>query len=101
MLRHSQHRSHGGDRAADVRERFGVRRRMRRRLFFLVSTLCVAFVAVACGRASQKDIDAALGITPTVTLSAGQMSTGTAGAQAAQTAQVAEAGGPGAGGSPA
>jgi mono/diheme cytochrome c family protein len=76
---------------------------MRKRLSFLVVTLAVAVIAVACGRASKEDINAALGITPTVTLSAEQIATGTASAAAAQetrSAAIAMAGSPGAGGSP-
>src|SRR5215217_1896128 len=57
---------------------------MRTRLTFLVATLGIAVVAVACGRASQADIDSALGITPTATLSADQIATGTANAALAQ-----------------
>src|SRR5829696_2800462 len=53
---------------------------MRTRLTFLVATLGIAVIAVACGRASQADIDSALGITPTATLSADQIATGTANA---------------------
>lgn len=76
---------------------------MRKRLSFLVVTLAVAVIAVACGRASQEDINAALGITPTATLSAEQIATGTAAAvavQQTQSAVIAMAGSPGAGGSP-
>jgi mono/diheme cytochrome c family protein len=57
---------------------------MRTRLFFLVAIMGVAVVAVACGRASQADIDSALGITPTATFSAEQIATGTANAALAQ-----------------
>ena len=56
---------------------------MRTRLTFLVATFAIAVVAVACGRASQKEIESALGITPTATLSAEQIATGTAGASLA------------------
>ena len=57
---------------------------MRTRLTFLVATLGIALIAVACGRASRADIDSALGITPTATLSAEQIATGTASAALAQ-----------------
>lgn len=73
---------------------------MRRRLSFLVATFAVAVIAVACGRASQKDIDAALGITPSPTLSVAQIATGTASAASAQqtrTAALAAIGSPGSG----
>lgn len=76
---------------------------MRKRLSFLLVTLAVAVVAVACGRASQKSIDSALHITPTATLSVAQIATGTAdAANAAQTRTAARAvlSSPGAGGSP-
>jgi mono/diheme cytochrome c family protein len=66
---------------------------MRTRLTFLIATLGIAVVAVACGRASQADIDSALGITPTATLSAEQIASATAGAgtaQAAGTGDVAQ-----------
>lgn len=76
---------------------------MRKRLSLLLVTLAVAVVAVACGRASKQDIDAALGITPSATLSVAQVATGTANAaNAAQTRTAARAAlsSPGAGGSP-
>lgn len=76
---------------------------MRRRLAFLVMTIAIAVVAVACGRASQNQIDAALGITPTVTLSAADMATGTSQAVitlATRQAAIASLASPGSGGSP-
>src|SRR5688572_5165364 len=57
---------------------------MRTRLFFLLATFGIAVVAVACGRASQSEIESALGITPTATFSAEQIATGTANAALAQ-----------------
>jgi mono/diheme cytochrome c family protein len=51
---------------------------MRTRAKFLIMLVAVALAAAACGRASQSDIDAALHITPTATLSAGAIMTGTA-----------------------
>ncbi len=56
---------------------------MRTRLAFLLMTGAIAVIAVACGRASPRDIDMALGITPTPTLSADEMVTSTAVAIAA------------------
>lgn len=73
---------------------------MRTRLSFLIVTIAVAFVAVACGRASQSDIDSALGITPTATLSAEMMATGTAQAAVAEQTRTAAFAAAEAGGSP-
>jgi len=50
--------------------------RTRAKFFFMVVT--VALAAAACGRASQSDINAALHITPTATLSADAIITSTA-----------------------
>lgn len=50
---------------------------MRKRLIFLITTFGIAVIAVACGRATQEEIDSALGITPTATFSAEQIATGT------------------------
>jgi mono/diheme cytochrome c family protein len=72
---------------------------MRGRAFLLVMTIGVAIFAVACGRATQKEIDQALGITPTATQSADDLATSTARANAAASARAA-AGSPGAGASP-
>jgi mono/diheme cytochrome c family protein len=69
---------------------------MRGRALFLVMTIGIAIVAVACGRASESDINAALGITPSPTESAEQMVTSTAQAAATRTAAAAAAGSPGA-----
>lgn len=74
---------------------------MRGRLSLLLTTGCLAIVLVACGRASPADIDAALGITPTATLSTEQMATGTADAiadQETRTAAQANLASPGANG---
>ena len=73
---------------------------MRKRLTFLVATIAVAFIAVACGRASQDDINAALGITPSATLSAEMMATGTAQVQIAEQTRTAAVAAAEAGGSP-
>jgi mono/diheme cytochrome c family protein len=72
---------------------------MRRRVTLLVMTIGVAIFAVACGRATQKQIDQALGITPTATLSPGDLATSTAEALAQASARAAAASA-GAGGSP-
>lgn len=66
----------------------------RRRAGILVTTVAVAMIAVACGRATKTEINAALGITPTATLTAAEMVAATEAADARSTAQaVAEAGG--------
>jgi mono/diheme cytochrome c family protein len=69
---------------------------MRGRALFLVMTIGIAIVAVACGRASESDINSALGITPSPTESAEQMVTSTARAAATRTAAAAAAESPGA-----
>jgi mono/diheme cytochrome c family protein len=51
----------------------------------LVSIMFLAVIAVACGRATEDDINSALGITPTATLSADQQVTATAEAAARAT----------------
>jgi mono/diheme cytochrome c family protein len=61
---------------------------MRGRASLLIAAIAVAVFAVACGRASEQDIDSALGITPTATLSADDLATSTAKAVAQQTAQA-------------
>jgi mono/diheme cytochrome c family protein len=74
---------------------------MRGRLSLMMVMCGLAALLVACGRASPADIDAALGITPTPTLSAEQIATGTAEALADQqtrTAAQAQLGSPGSGG---
>lgn len=64
----------------------------RGRLSMLIVTGGLAVVLVACGRASPADIDAALGITPTVTLSAEEIVAGTEQAVASdQTRTAAQA----------
>jgi mono/diheme cytochrome c family protein len=62
-------------------------------------TIGVAIFAIACGRATQQEIDQALGITPTATQSPGDLATSTAQALAQASARAA-AGSPGAGASP-
>lgn len=69
---------------------------MRARALLLVMTIGIAIVAVACGRASESDINSALGITPSPTQSAAEIGTSTAAAAAAQTAAAAAAASPGA-----
>jgi len=51
----------------------------------LASVIFLAVIAVACGRATEDDINSALGITPTATMSAEQQATATAAADARAT----------------
>lgn len=62
---------------------------MRTRFSLLLVTVGIAIVAVACGRASQADIDSALGITPTTTFTAEQIASSTAVAVSAQETRTA------------
>jgi mono/diheme cytochrome c family protein len=55
---------------------------MRTRALLLVMTIGIAAIAVACGRASESDINSALGITPSPTQSAEEIATATAQAAA-------------------
>lgn len=64
---------------------------MRTRLTLLVAIMGVAFLVAACGRATEKEINQALGITPTPTLSAEAVATGTAAAAGAAATRTAEA----------
>jgi mono/diheme cytochrome c family protein len=76
---------------------------MRTRATLLVSVIGVALVVAACGRASEEDINRALGITPSPTRSAAELATATASAvagAATRTAVALAASSPGAGGSP-
>jgi mono/diheme cytochrome c family protein len=65
----------------------------RRRGYWLVTVIGLATLAVACGRATENDINSALGITPTATMSADQQATATADAEANATQAAAIAGG--------
>lgn len=67
---------------------------MGRRGILLVTLIGVALAVSSCGRASQSEIEQALGITPTATASAAQIATGTAAAAATTTAQTAVAAAP-------
>jgi mono/diheme cytochrome c family protein len=62
---------------------------MRTRALLLVMTIGIAVVAVACGRATESDINAALGITPSATFSVEQISTLTAEAEAVASTRTA------------
>lgn len=61
---------------------------MRRRLSFLVTVVALALVGVACGRATEDQINQALGITPTATLSAEQITELTAAVTATHEASL-------------
>ena len=69
---------------------------MRRRLSLLVTVVAVALVAAACGRATEDQINQALGITPTPTLSAEQIASATEAASATTAARLLAASSPGA-----
>ena len=64
-----------------------------RRGSWLVAVIALATLAVACGRATEDDINSALGITPTPTMSADQAATATAEAEANAAQAAAMAGG--------
>lgn len=70
------------------------------RASLLAVSLVLVLVAVACGRASEDDINAALGITPSPTLNTEQVAaaTGTAVALATSRAELAASPGTGGGG---
>ena len=55
---------------------------MRTRAFLLVAIVSVALLAAACGRATEAEINQALGITPTATVSAEQLAAATSTAAA-------------------
>ena len=67
---------------------------MARRAALLITLLLVAIGAAACGRATQAEIDQALGITPTPTPSQEQIAASTAAAASAVAAQTAAAANP-------
>jgi mono/diheme cytochrome c family protein len=71
---------------------------MARRAALLISLIAVAVGVAACGRASQAEIDQALGITPTPTPSQEQIAASTAAAASAVAAQTAAAANPAPGG---
>ena len=62
--------------------------RLRRRVGLVACLLSLALLAVACGRASEDDINSALGITPTATQNADQIAAATTTA-AARATQIA------------
>ena len=69
---------------------------MHRRLALLVAVITVALGAAACGRATEDQINQALGITPTATQSAEQVASATEAASATAAARLLAASSPGA-----
>ena len=72
-----------------------------RRSLSLTALIGLAVGMAACERATEEDINQALGITPTPTASAAQIATGTAAASATAASRAAAASSPGAGGAAA
>jgi mono/diheme cytochrome c family protein len=69
---------------------------VHRRLVLLVALITVALGAAACGRATEDEINQALGITPTATQSAEQIVSATKAANATAAARLLAASSPGA-----
>ena len=69
---------------------------MHRRSALLVALITVALGAAACGRATEDQINQALGITPTATQSAEQVASATEAASATAAARLLAASSPGA-----
>ena len=69
---------------------------IRQKTAILVASVTLAVGAVASGRATEDQINQALGITPTATLSAEQLASATEAAQATSTARALAASSPGA-----
>jgi mono/diheme cytochrome c family protein len=69
---------------------------VHRRLVLLVALITVALGAAACGRATEDEINQALGITPTATQSAEQLASATKAASATAAARLLAASSPGA-----
>jgi mono/diheme cytochrome c family protein len=69
---------------------------VHRRLVLLVALITVALGAAACGRATEDEINQALGITPTATQSAEQIASATKAANATAAARLLAASSPGA-----
>jgi mono/diheme cytochrome c family protein len=69
---------------------------VRRRFTLLVTVVSMALVAAACGRATEEQINQALGITPTATMSAEAIASATEAAIATSAARLAAASSPGA-----
>ena len=70
---------------------------VRRRFTVLVTLVSVALLGAACGRATEEEINQALGITPTATMSAAQIASATEAASATAAARALALASPGAG----
>lgn len=60
---------------------------MLKRLGLMTTVITIALTVTACGRATEEQINQALGITPTATMSAGQIAESTASASATSAAR--------------
>lgn len=69
---------------------------VRRRISLLMTIGSIALLAAACGRATEQEINQALGITPTATLSAEAIASATEEASATAAARLVAASSPGA-----
>jgi mono/diheme cytochrome c family protein len=69
---------------------------VQRRFTLLVTVVGIAILAAACGRATELEINQALGITPTATMSAEQIAAETAAASATAAGKLLAASSPGA-----
>ena len=69
---------------------------VRRRFTLLLMVVGVALAGVACGRATEDQINQALGITPTATLSVEQIASATEAASATAASRLLAASSPGA-----
>jgi mono/diheme cytochrome c family protein len=83
------------DGSASARTRHGMMA-VHRRSALLVALISVALGAAACGRATEDQINQALGITPTATQSAEQVASATEAASATAAARLLAASSPGA-----
>ena len=70
---------------------------VRRRFTVLVTLISVVMIGAACGRATEEQINQALGITPTATMSAEQIASATEAASATAAARELALSSPGAG----
>ena len=71
---------------------------MLKRLGLMTTVVAVALTVTACGRATEEQINQALGITPTATMSAEQIAESTAAASATSAARELALASPGAAG---
>lgn len=69
---------------------------MLKRLALMTTVVTIALTAAACGRATEEQINQALGITPTATMSAEQIAESTAAASATAAAKELALASPGA-----